>query len=289
MVPTTPLEDIRVYQPLANLTDFGHPLTEGLRPNARQLVEAAILGYDIGNDASPMTVVDTGAWEEAGGHVSRPPRRPAPVRTRRSTRQLDDGSLTSIGELGSAPAGADRRRRAADADRVAGPPLRPAQLRPDLLGPVPDGERDRLQRRRARRLRPQAPAWPAVRRSAGATWPSSARPQPPAPAVPAPGAGAPGHHQPQALPLLRPRYEAQGHGGLRPPREGGADHHERDRSRQPRGPPGPQRAPAAPRLPEPQENRPAGLYRLGKRDHHPGGGSARARFGSWRSPASECC
>ena len=38
-------------------------------------------------------------------------------------------------------------------------------------------------------------------------WPSSARPQPPAPAAsPAPGAGAPGHHQPQALPLLRPRY-----------------------------------------------------------------------------------
>ena len=59
--------DIRVYQPYADIADFEHPLTQGLRANARQLVEAAILGYGIGDDASPMTVVSTEAWEAAGG------------------------------------------------------------------------------------------------------------------------------------------------------------------------------------------------------------------------------
>ena len=53
-------QDIKVYQPYANIPDFEHALVEGLRGNARQLVEAAILGYGIGNNASPMTIVETG-------------------------------------------------------------------------------------------------------------------------------------------------------------------------------------------------------------------------------------
>ena len=61
--------DIRVYQPNSNFTDFTHPMTEGLRANAKQLVEAAVLGYGIGNSASPMTVVDQAAFTGAGGHV----------------------------------------------------------------------------------------------------------------------------------------------------------------------------------------------------------------------------
>ncbi len=61
--------DIRVYQPWAKVLDLAHPLVSGLRENARQLVEAAILGYGIGNSASPMTVVAESAWTEAGGTV----------------------------------------------------------------------------------------------------------------------------------------------------------------------------------------------------------------------------
>ncbi|HEX2085315.1 MAG TPA: M14 family zinc carboxypeptidase, partial [Solirubrobacteraceae bacterium] len=94
------IQDIRVYQPFANFTDFDHPLTEGLRPNARQLVEAAILGYGIGNTASPMTVVDTAAWEDAGGHVI------GTTTDEGGTgedpwidKNFDDGSRTSVGEL----------------------------------------------------------------------------------------------------------------------------------------------------------------------------------------------
>jgi hypothetical protein len=92
--------DIRVYQPFANFTDFEHPLMEGLRPNARQLVEAAPLGYGIGNDASPMTVVDTEAFEAAGGHV---------IGTSTDAggtgedpnidKHFDDGTRTAVGEL----------------------------------------------------------------------------------------------------------------------------------------------------------------------------------------------
>jgi zinc carboxypeptidase len=100
VVPPAAVQDIHVYQPYANFQDFGHPMTEGLRPNARQLVEAAVLGYGIGNDASPMTVVDTAAWEGAGGHVI------GTTTTEAGTgedpnldRQFDDGTLTSVGEL----------------------------------------------------------------------------------------------------------------------------------------------------------------------------------------------
>ena len=43
--------DIKVYQPYTDIADFSSPLVAGLRPNARQLVEAAILGY--GSAARP--------------------------------------------------------------------------------------------------------------------------------------------------------------------------------------------------------------------------------------------
>jgi hypothetical protein len=63
------VDDISVYQPFANLKDLKHPMTAGLRPNARQLVEAPVLGYEIGNEASPMTVVEPAAWAKAKGAV----------------------------------------------------------------------------------------------------------------------------------------------------------------------------------------------------------------------------
>ena len=91
--------DIRVYQPFANFTDFEHPLTRGLRPNARQLVEAAILGYGIGNDASPMTVVDTAAWKAAGGHVIGTTTDQGTGEDPWIDKNLDDGTRTSVGEV----------------------------------------------------------------------------------------------------------------------------------------------------------------------------------------------
>jgi hypothetical protein len=63
------VQDIRVYQPYTDIVDFSHAMVQGLRPNARQLVETAPLGYCIGNDCSPMTVVDEAAFADAGGHV----------------------------------------------------------------------------------------------------------------------------------------------------------------------------------------------------------------------------
>ena len=153
VVPAEAITDINVYQPYANFQDFDHPMTEGLRPNAHQLVEAATLGYGIGNDASPMTVVDTGAWEGAGGHVIGTTTTLLTGEDPAIDSNLDDGGLTSVGELKLGEEGRpdpDRRRRAADADRDAGPPLRAAQLRADVLGAVPDGERDPARRQGAR-------------------------------------------------------------------------------------------------------------------------------------------
>ena len=99
VLPHDAIEDISVYQPHANFRDFDHELARGLRPNARQLVEAAILGYGIGNDASPMTVVDTAAWEEAGGQVVGTTATATTGEDPAADRALDDGSLTSVGEL----------------------------------------------------------------------------------------------------------------------------------------------------------------------------------------------
>jgi len=61
--------DIKVYQPYSDLKDLKHPMADGLRANARQLVEAAVLGYEIGNTASPMTAIDPAEWTKAKGHV----------------------------------------------------------------------------------------------------------------------------------------------------------------------------------------------------------------------------
>ena len=99
IVAADALQDIVVYQPHANFQDFDHAMTKGLRPNARQLVEAATLGYGIGNDASPMTVVDTSAWEEAGGDVIATTATVTTGEDPALDRALDDGTLTSVGEL----------------------------------------------------------------------------------------------------------------------------------------------------------------------------------------------
>jgi hypothetical protein len=63
------VEDLEVYQPYSDIDDFADPLVAGLRANARQLVEAAILGYGIGDTASPMTGVTSDAFTDAGGTV----------------------------------------------------------------------------------------------------------------------------------------------------------------------------------------------------------------------------
>jgi hypothetical protein len=91
VVKKNDVSDIQVYQPYANFTDFDHPMLKGLRPNARQLAEATLVGYGIGNDASPMSVVTTQAWEGAGGHVI--------GTTGNGSGSSDDGAQTSVGEL----------------------------------------------------------------------------------------------------------------------------------------------------------------------------------------------
>ena len=85
------VSDIRVYQPYANFADRSHALAQGLRGNARQLSEATLTGYGIGSDQSPMSIVDTAAWEAAGGHVV--------GTTGNGAATSDDGARTSIGEL----------------------------------------------------------------------------------------------------------------------------------------------------------------------------------------------
>lgn len=69
VVEQTAVRNITVYQPYTDIEDFEHPMVKGLRPNARQLVETAPLGYCIGGACSPMTVVDRAAFEAAGGQV----------------------------------------------------------------------------------------------------------------------------------------------------------------------------------------------------------------------------
>jgi hypothetical protein len=69
LVDGSKVKDIKVYQPYSDIPAFTDPLVAGLRSNARQLVEAAILGYGIGDSASPMTAVDSAAFTGAGGKV----------------------------------------------------------------------------------------------------------------------------------------------------------------------------------------------------------------------------
>jgi hypothetical protein len=64
------ISDILVYQPYTDIVPgTEHPLVRGLRQNARQLVEATLVGYGIGNSASPMTAVAEAAFSGAGGTV----------------------------------------------------------------------------------------------------------------------------------------------------------------------------------------------------------------------------
>lgn len=63
------VQDVLVYQPYTDIEDFDHPMVRGLRPNARQLVETGPLGYCIGSQCSPMTVVTEDPFVAAGGRV----------------------------------------------------------------------------------------------------------------------------------------------------------------------------------------------------------------------------
>jgi hypothetical protein len=91
IVPTTAVTDVKVYQPYANIADLEHSMVQGLRGNARQLSEATLIGYGIGDNASPMTVVTKAAWEDAGGHTV--------ATTGNNAGTSDDGTKTSVGEL----------------------------------------------------------------------------------------------------------------------------------------------------------------------------------------------
>lgn len=91
VVPAESITDINVYQPYANIADLGHEMVQGLRGNARQLSEATLIGYGIGNNASPMTVVARSAWEAAGGRTV--------ATTGNNSGSSDGGTQTSVGEL----------------------------------------------------------------------------------------------------------------------------------------------------------------------------------------------
>ncbi|MGH2807493.1 MAG: hypothetical protein ACRDKT_09465 [Actinomycetota bacterium] len=85
------IRDIKVYQPYANIVDFDHSMVKGLRGNARQLSEATLIGYGIGDDASPMTVIARDAWEAADGHTV--------ATTGDGSGSSDDATQTSVGQL----------------------------------------------------------------------------------------------------------------------------------------------------------------------------------------------
>jgi hypothetical protein len=99
VIPAGDIRNINVYQPYSNFTDFSHPMLKGLRPNARQLAEFTLIGYGIGANTSPMTIVTTSAWTGAGGHVV--------GTTGNNTGSSDGGTQTSVGEL---PLGAGKVR-----------------------------------------------------------------------------------------------------------------------------------------------------------------------------------
>ena len=85
------VRDVTVYQPYANIKAKDHPLVEGLRGNARQLSEATLVGYGIGANASPMTVVTSAAWTAAGGTTV--------GTTGNNAGTSDTGTQTSVGEV----------------------------------------------------------------------------------------------------------------------------------------------------------------------------------------------
>lgn len=91
VVPAEAITDIKVYQPYSNLVDHDHLMVQGLRGNSRQLAEATLVGYGIGNNASPMSVVQKAAWEAAGGYTI--------GTTGNNAGSSDSGTQTSVGEL----------------------------------------------------------------------------------------------------------------------------------------------------------------------------------------------
>ena len=96
IVPKGSVADIQVYQPYADIVDLAHGLVKGLRGNARQLSEATLIGYGIGNTASPMTVVARAAWEEVGGTTVGTTVDASPAQ---GTPNPTQGGDTSVGEL----------------------------------------------------------------------------------------------------------------------------------------------------------------------------------------------
>ena len=99
VIPAGDIRNVGVYQPYSNIADLAHPMAAGLRGNARQLAEYTLIGYPIGNSASPMTIVNTPAWTAAGGHVV--------GTTGNNTGASDTGAQTSVGQL---PLGAGKIR-----------------------------------------------------------------------------------------------------------------------------------------------------------------------------------
>jgi len=98
------ISELAVYAPYANFSTFEHAMTKGLRPNARQLVETPILGWGVGGGGdevtdAPVTVVATDAWAAAGGTSVGTTTEQMIGEDPAIDRPLDDGTLTSIGEL----------------------------------------------------------------------------------------------------------------------------------------------------------------------------------------------
>jgi hypothetical protein len=98
------LQRLQVYLPFANFTTFDHPLSKGLRQNARQLVESAVLGFGIAGvdekvDSAPMTVVNSSAFQGAGGTTVGTTSTAGTGEDPFVDAQADDRSLTSVGEI----------------------------------------------------------------------------------------------------------------------------------------------------------------------------------------------
>jgi hypothetical protein len=91
VVPAADIKDLKVYQPYSNIRAKDHAMVSGLRGNARQLAEATLVGYGIGNSASPMTIVTKAAWTAAGGTTV--------GTTGNNAGSSDDQTQTSVGEL----------------------------------------------------------------------------------------------------------------------------------------------------------------------------------------------
>ena len=62
---------VNTYLPNADFQDLSHPMADGLRANARQLVESAVIGWGIlTSETRPQTItVDQAAWEGIGGEI----------------------------------------------------------------------------------------------------------------------------------------------------------------------------------------------------------------------------